>query len=422
MHYSIPLGTSEIFGVDMRRRQAVIDTIRSVYETFGFEPLHTPILENAEVFNGHHGEGEKLLFTFADSQGERLVNRYDLTVPLARFAGSHPEISRPLKRYQIETVFRDDKPDLGHFREFTQCDGDVIGNACLSADAEVINVAHFGLSKLGFNDFTIRVNHRGIIKAIAEKAGVFDDAGVLMVQRALDFSDKVTKSGVEGIRRDLIDYGAPDNVINTIIEMILLGGSDALEKLSAIEQALGFSETGLAAVDELRTIIEMVPDSILGKTSVDLTLARGADYYTGFILEGVITSVPVGAVLGGGRYDNLVGKFGDKQEPAVGMAFGLERIVTAMKMLGMFNDIELPERILVVDGSSGSKAILDRVMKLRADGVSVDYVSSGAVIDITSYYNQRFFSAMVNISKDGSVQFTGKGSTLLARLKTYFVA
>ncbi len=422
MHYSIPLGTSEIFGVDMRRRQAVIDTIRSVYETFGFEPLHTPILENAEVFNGHHGEGEKLLFTFADSQGERLVNRYDLTVPLARFAGSRPEIPRPLKRYQIETVFRDDKPDLGHFREFTQCDGDVIGNACLSADAEVVNVAHFGLSKLGFSDFTIRVNHRDIIKAIAEKAGVFDDAGVLMVQRALDFSDKVTKSGVEGIRRDLVDYGAPDNVINTIIEMILLDGSDALEKLSAIEQALGFSETGLAAVDELRTIIEMVPDSILGKTSVDLTLARGADYYTGFILEGVITSVPVGAVLGGGRYDNLVGKFGDKQEPAVGMAFGLERIVTAMKMLGMFNDIELPERILVVDGSSGSKAILDRVMKLRADGVSVDYVSSRAIIDITSYYNQRFFSAMVNISKDGSVQFTGKGSTLLARLKTYFVA
>ena len=414
MHYSIPLGTSEIFGVDMRRRQAVIDTIRSVYETFGFEPLHTPILENAEVFNGHHGEGEKLLFTFADSQGERLVNRYDLTVPLARFAGSHPEIPRPLKRYQIETVFRDDKPDLGHFREFTQCDGDVIGNACLSADAEVINVAHFGLSKLGFNDFTIRVNHRGIIKAIAEKAGVFDDAGVLMVQRALDFSDKVTKSGVEGIRRDLVDYSAPDNVIDTIIEMILLDGSDALEKLSAIEQALNFSETGL------RTILEMVPDPILDKTSVDLTLARGADYYTGFILEGVITSIPVGAVLGGGRYDNLVGKFGDKQEPAVGMAFGLERIVTAMKMLGMFNDIELPERILVVDGSSGSKAILDRVMKLRADGVSVDYVSSGAVIDAISYYNQRFFSAMVNISRDGSVQLTGKGSTLLARLKTYF--
>lgn len=370
MKHNIPPGTSEIFGVDMRRRQAVIDTIRNVYETFGFEPLHTPILENAEVFNGHHGEGEKLLFTFADSQGNQLVNRYDLTVPLARFAGSHPEIPRPLKRYQIETVFRDDKPDLGHFREFTQCDGDVIGNPCLSADAGVINVAHFGLSRLGFDDFTIRVNHRGIIKAIAEKAGVFDDAGILMVQRALDFSDKVTKSGIEGIRRDLVSYGAPENVIDAIVEMILISGDNALEKLAAIERALSFSEVGRIATGELRTIFEMVPDAALDKVSVDLKLARGADYYTGFILEGVISSVPVGAVLGGGRYDDLVGKFGDVSEPAVGMAFGLERIITAMKMLGMFDNIDIPDKVLVVsDERDDVKLTLDAVLCLRQSGV-----------------------------------------------------
>lgn len=411
MKHNIPLGTSEIFGVDMRRRQAVIDTIRNVYETFGFEPLHTPILENAEVFNGHHGEGEKLLFTFADSQGERLVNRYDLTVPLARFAGSHPEIPRPLKRYQIETVFRDDKPDLGHFREFTQCDGDVIGNACLSADAEVINVAHFGLSKLGFSDFTIRVNHRGIIKAVAEKAGVFDDTGVRMVQRALDFSDKVTKSGIEGVRRDLTDYGAPENVIDTIIEMILLDGDDALGKLSAIEQALNFSETGLAAVDELRTILEMVPDSILDRTSVDLTLARGADYYTGFILEGVITSVPVGAVLGGGRYDNLVGK----PEPAVGMAFGLERILTAMTMLHMIEDIKIPEKVLVVSREQyGMKASIDAVMRLRQAGIFADYVSLRGVVagDITSYFKHRAFDVMIEVVDGGVVSTCGSMNRL----------
>lgn len=418
MKHNIPLGTSEIFGVDMRRRQAVIDTIRNVYETFGFEPLHTPILENAEVFNGHHGEGEKLLFTFVDSQGERLVNRYDLTVPLAQFAGSHPELPRPLKRYQIETVFRDDKPDLGHFREFTQCDGDVIGNACLSADAEVVNVAHFGLSKLGFNDFTIRVNHRGIIKAIAEKAGVFDDTGVLMVQRALDFSDKVTKSGIEGVRRDLIDYGASENVIDTIIEMILLDGDGALGKLSAIEQMLDFSEAGLAAVDELRTILEMVPDSVLDKTSVDPTLARGADYYTGFILEGVITSAPVGAVLGGGRYDNLVGKFGEKPEPAVGMAFGLERILTVMTMLHMIEDIKIPEKVLVVSQERyGMKASIDAVMRLRQAGIFADYVSLGGVVvgDITSYFKHRAFDAMVEVV-DGRVVSTCGSKQLLGRV------
>lgn len=416
MKYDIPLGTSEIFGVDMRRRQAVIDTIRSVYETFGFEPLHTPILENAEVFNGHHGEGEKLLFTFTDSQGERLVNRYDLTVPLARFAGSHPEIPRPLKRYQIETVFRDDKPDLGHFREFTQCDGDVVGSACLSADAEVINVAHFGLSKLGFGDFTIRVNHRGIIRAIAEKADVFDDAGVLMVQRALDFFDKVTKSGIEGIRHDLIDYGAPENVIDTIIEMILLDGDNALEKLSAIERSLSFSGAGRAATSELRTILEMVPDTILDKVSVDLTLARGADYYMGFILEGVITSVPVGAVLGGGRYDNLVGKFGDKPEPAVGMAFGLERILTAMAMLHTIEDIKLPERVLVVSRERyGMKASIGAVMCLRQAGISTEYVSIEAVSDITSYFKHRAFSAMIEVI-DGRVVSSRGSEQLLNRV------
>lgn len=418
MKHDVPLGTSEIFGVDMRRRQAVVDTIRSVYETFGFEPLHTPILENAEVFNGHHGEGEKLLFTFTDSQGERLVNRYDLTVPLARFAGSHPEIPRPLKRYQIETVFRDDKPDLGHFREFTQCDGDVVGSACLSADVEVINVAHFGLSKLGFGDFTIRVNHRGIIRAIAEKAGVFDDAGVLMVQRALDFSDKVTKSGIEGIRHDLIDYGAPENVIDTIIEMILLDGDNALEKLSAIEHSLSFSGAGRAATSELRTILEMVPDAILDKVSVDLTLARGADYYTGFILEGVITSAPVGAVLGGGRYDNLVGKFGDKPEPAVGMAFGLERILTAIAMLHMIEDIKLPERVLVVSRERyGMKASIGAVMRLRQAGISTEYVSIEAVSDITSYFKHRAFSAMIEVI-DGRVVSSRGSEQLLNRVLT----
>lgn len=295
----IPAGTSEVYGVEMRRLQSVIDVIRDTYETFGFDPLHTPVLENAETFHGHHGEGEKLLFRFSDSGGNPLVNRYDLTVPLARFAASHPEVPRPFKRYQIAPVFRDDTPDLGHFREFTQCDGDTIGNSDPSSDAEVINVAYSGLSRLGFSDFTIRVNHRGIIKAIAEKAGVNDEQGVVTVQRALDFSDKVTKSGVAGIRSDLEEYGAPSPVISVITELLSLDFDDPLEKLSALESSLGFSATGRTALGELRVILEMLPANVLEKTFVDLTLARGADYYTGFILEGVINDVPVGVVIGG---------------------------------------------------------------------------------------------------------------------------
>lgn len=395
----IPAGTSEVYGVEMRRLQSVIDVIRDTYETFGFDPLHTPVLENAETFHGHHGEGEKLLFRFSDSGGNPLVNRYDLTVPLARFAASHPEVPRPFKRYQIAPVFRDDTPDLGHFREFTQCDGDTIGNSDPSSDAEVINVAYSGLSRLGFSDFTIRVNHRGIIKAIAEKAGVNDEQGVITVQRALDFSDKVTKSGVAGIRSDLEEYGAPSPVISVITELLSLDFDDPLEKLSALESSLGFSATGRTALGELRVILEMLPANVLEKTSVDLTLARGADYYTGFILEGIINDVPVGAVLGGGRYDNLVGKFGDAPEPAVGMAFGLERIITAMKVLDMFDNVPMRQRAIIVGDTSTDQryALSDLIMALRHLGISVDYLPFGVADDIDAYAEERDFAAVVKL-------------------------
>lgn len=397
----IPAGTSEVYGVEMRRRQAAIDTIRGTYEAFGFDPLHTPILEHAEVFDGHHGEGEKLLFKLTDSGGIKLVNRYDLTVPLARFAGAHPEIPRPLKRYQIATVFRDDRPDLGHFREFTQCDGDVVGNPSLSADAEVINVACAGLTRLGFSAFRIRVSHRGIIKAIAEKAGVADASGTLIVQRALDFSDKVAKSGISGVRDDLANYGIPSNVIDVIVEMIMLDGDGPLDKLAKIQRALSFSEVGQMATEELGVILGMLPPNILEKVSVDLTLARGADCYTGFILEGVIDSVPVGAVLGGGRYDDLIGKFGNRPEPAVGMAFGLERIITAMRLLGMFDDAKLQQRILVVANQEiDERRAISIVNRLRFAGIPVDYLPHGINEDVANYARHRGFCAIIEFVDD----------------------
>lgn len=395
----IPAGTGDIFGIEMRRIQTVIDVIRNTYEAFGFDPLHTPVLENAMTFKGHHGEGEKLLFRFRDSEGNDLVNRYDLTVPLARFAASHPEIPRPFKRYQIASVFRDDKPDLGHFREFTQCDGDSVGNSSPSADAEVINVAYTGLERLGFEDFTLRVNHRGIIKAIAEKAGITDRDGVTMVQRALDFSDKVTKSGLSGIRSDLKAYGAPAELIEIIIEMITIEDDDTLSKLASIGMALSHSENGRNAVEELEAILGLLPRVVFDKVTIDLTLARGADYYTGFILEGVINSVPVGAVLGGGRYDNLVGKFNKRPEPAVGMAFGLERVVTAMKILGMFENVNTQKRVLVVSGTNTShNYALESVMLLRQSNFHVDYVPHGVIEDVEAYSIHRGFTAVIHLA------------------------
>lgn len=190
---NIPLGTSDVKGFDARVKDYVLGKIKEVYENYGFEPLYTPIIENAEVFNGHHGEGEKLLFKLKDKQGMELVLKYDSTVPLARVISMYPEIQKPYKRYQLQESFRDDDVDKGHFREFVQCDGDVVGATTLLADAEIIMIAYDGLNKIGFSDFTIRINHRKIIQGIAEKAGIYSDSGFIKIQRAIDMLIKSLK-------------------------------------------------------------------------------------------------------------------------------------------------------------------------------------------------------------------------------------
>lgn len=274
---------------------------------------------------------------------------------------------------------------------------------------------------MGFTEFKIRINHRGLIKAIAEKAGVNDADGLLVVQRALDFSDKVTKFGLDGIRDDLNSYGAPPRVIDIIIEMLEIAEERPLAKLDSIKNALDFSEAGRKATDELTTIMSLLPDDVLDQVSIDLTLARGADYYTGFILEGTIDTVPVGAVLGGGRYDNLVGKFSNSSEPAVGMAFGLERIVTAMKLLGKFDSVKLQQRVLVAGGSNtNEKWVLDVVTQLRRVGISVDYVPHGTVIDAIKYGDYREFSAVVILEGDEIHKMTHGDDELLAVVSPYF--
>lgn len=170
---TIPLGTSDVFGFDARIKDYVLDKIKCVYERYGFEPLYTPILENAEVFNGHHGEGEKLLFKLTDKSNEELVLKYDSTVPLARVVSMYHEIQKPYKRYQLQQSFRYDDVDKGHFREFIQCDGDIVGTESLLADAEITMIAHDGLAEIGFTNFTIRLNHRKIIQGLQKNQEYF---------------------------------------------------------------------------------------------------------------------------------------------------------------------------------------------------------------------------------------------------------
>lgn len=349
---NIPLGTSDVKGFDARVKDYVLGKIKEVYENYGFEPLYTPIIENAEVFNGHHGEGEKLLFKLKDKQGMELVLKYDSTVPLARVISMYPEIQKPYKRYQLQESFRDDDVDKGHFREFVQCDGDVVGATTLLADAEIIMIAYDGLDKIGFSDFTIRINHRKIIQGIAEKAGIYSDSGFIKIQRAIDYADKIIKNGVAGIKQDLEKRNVSDTVINVICDLVNIVTEDPFETLNKIQGYLADSNSALEGIQELREILTYIPSKVLSKVKIDFTLDRGADYYTGFIIESIINNIELGAVLGGGRFDNLVEAFCNERVPAVGMAFGLERIITAMKELELTDKLEIyPKKVIILDNS-----------------------------------------------------------------------
>lgn len=393
---NIPLGTSDVKGFDARVKDYVLGKIKEVYENYGFEPLYTPIIENAEVFNGHHGEGEKLLFKLKDKQGMELVLKYDSTVPLARVISMYPEIQKPYKRYQLQESFRDDDVDKGHFREFVQCDGDVVGATTLLADAEIIMIAYDGLDKIGFSDFTIRINHRKIIQGIAEKAGIYSDSGFIKIQRAIDYADKIIKNGVAGIKQDLEKRNVSDTVINVICDLVNIVTEDPFETLNKIQGYLADSNSALEGIQELREILTYIPSKVLSKVKIDFTLARGADYYTGFIIESIINNIELGAVLGGGRFDNLVEAFCDEKVPAVGMAFGLERIITAMKELELTDKLEIyPKKVIILDNSELQYDIIkcSSILRERFD-VSILY---GVYEDKLLYQNETTYKGGVVI-------------------------
>lgn len=399
---TIPPGTADVFGARMRLRERALHIIECVYKQFGFELLSTPILENAVVFNGHHGEGEKILFNLRDKKDVPLVLRYDLTVPLARVIGMYPDIPRPFKRYQIAPSFRDDEPDKGHFREFIQCDADIVGVVDLAADTEIVIMAATGLQRIGFGNYRIRVNHRGILRGIAEHV-CGQDCDVLAFQRSLDFADKVLKEGIPGIKKDLAGKGFDTRAIDILIPILELAG-DPLDVLDRIFRMLTGSKNVEQGVSELSTILGYLPKEVYGNVAIDFTLARGADYYTGFILEGVIPDIHVGAVLGGGRYDNLMSAAGGTSEPAVGMAFGLERIITAMEELSMTVEDENPTLLLF---GHCKRAVVNYAHRLRGLGVMVDFnpsIENSSKAD--EYARKRSYPAFAECDENGIVSVT----------------
>ncbi len=365
-------GTRDFLPEQMVKRQYVIQILKTIFEKYGFEPLETPTIELWETLSGKYGEeADRLTYRFVD-RGKREVGlRYDLTVPLSRVIAMYPQIPKPFKRYQIQPVWRADKPQKGRFREFYQCDVDIVGSPSVLADAEIIAIIYESLTALGFQQFKIRVNSRKILFGITEVSGAGMDRE-LEVCRAIDKMDKI---GIEGVKQELQEREIPPAAIQKILGALSIEG-DNQTRLNHIAAYLQESETGKAGVAEMQQLFEylsyyQIPDSAL---TLDLFLSRGLDYYTGPIYETVVEEPKIGSITGGGRYDNLIGLFSGQDQPATGSTIGLERIITVMEELNMFpEDLRTPVQVLVTVFDESTLPYSIRIAReLRAAGLNTD--------------------------------------------------
>jgi histidyl-tRNA synthetase len=335
-----PAGTRDFLPDDVRRREHVIGVVRGVYERYGFEPLETPAFENIETLLGKYGEeGNKLIFKILrrgehEASGEAdLALRYDLTVPLARVVAQYQnELPRFFKRYQIQPVWRADRPGRGRYREFYQCDIDAIGSTSAAVEAEVLAAFSDVMTRLGFADFTIRLNHRGALAALLESAGVpashHADALVAL--------DKLDKIGEEGVGVELTARGVDAAAAARCLEFFVMPEGDSAAGLDRLEALFAAHEGGSRAVANLREIVALCESTgTAGRIRIDPSLARGLSYYTGAIMEIVVPDL-AGSLAGGGRYDNLIGMFLGREVPACGFSLGLERIIVVMTERHMF--------------------------------------------------------------------------------------
>jgi histidyl-tRNA synthetase len=381
---------------DVRRRDYVIGVIKQVYERYGFEPLETPAVENIETLMGKYGEeGNQLVFKILkrgvhESTGEAdLALRYDLTVPLARVVAEYRDkLPKFFKRYQIQPVWRADRPARGRFREFYQCDVDILGSRSMLVEAEICAAASEVLTKLGFNDFSIRLNHRQALTGVLQAAGVAGDKH----DAALVALDKLDKIGRDGVEKELqergIDAAAAGNLLNFFVGLAglehaaeIATGEDPTRTREALNAALlgrllefvGDNELGARGVDELRSIISFAGTAgISSKVAIDPSLARGLSYYTGAIME--INVGGIGSLGGGGRYDNLVGMFSGESVPACGFSLGLERIIVVMTEREMFPPhlVSSPADVMVSVWSEESVAdSISLAQELRGAGADL---------------------------------------------------
>ena len=392
---SIPKGTRDFSPAEVAKRQYIISIIKSNFEKFGFQPIETPSFENSETLMGKYGEeGDRLIFKILNSgdylskvDSELLSNkesnkltssisekalRYDLTVPFARYVVQHQnEIEFPFKRYQIQPVWRADRPQKGRFREFFQCDADVVGSKSLWQEVELVQLYDSVFTELGLKGATIKINNRKILSGIAEVIGAQD--------KLIDFTvalDKLDKIGKDGVKKEMIEKGISESSIEKVQPLFHFNGtiSEKIEQLSAL---LASSEEGIKGVQELQFICENVAKLGLNSAILDLdvTLARGLNYYTGAIFEvAPPKQVAMGSIGGGGRYDDLTGIFGLPNVSGVGVSFGLDRIYLVIEELGLFPEtVTTTSKALFVNyGEQEAFYALEAITKLRNSGIKVE--------------------------------------------------
>jgi histidyl-tRNA synthetase len=390
---AIPKGTRDFGPTQMLGRNFIFNTLKDVFQTYGFQPIETPAMEKLETLTGKYGEeGDRLIFKIL-ARGEKLNRgihllsndtnasqsvlsedalRYDLTVPFARFVVQHRnDLVFPFKRYQIQPVWRADRPQKGRYREFYQCDVDVIGSTSLLNEVELIQLVNTGFSKLGLADVTIRVNNRKILAGLAEVANQTENFGVITV--AIDKLDKV---GIEGVEKELIGKDIPENAIAKIKAVLELQGNTDLIKM---RQILEGSEIGQNGLDELGFMLDAAKKLGVDNAIPDFTLARGLDYYTGAIFE-VTHNEFNSSICGGGRYDDLTGVFGLKDMSGVGISFGADRIYDLMLEKDLFpKQTQDSTQLLFVNfGDNEAAYVMEMLKEIRESGINAELYPDNA--------------------------------------------
>jgi histidyl-tRNA synthetase len=367
----IPKGFRDVLPSQKVIYQQVVDTIRNTFEVFGFEPLETPALEYASILEGKYGEeGEKLIYKFKDRGGRQVALRYDLTIPLSRVVAMYPALPKPLKCYHIAPVWRADKPQKGRFREFWQCDADIVGSESMLADAEVITTIYHVLKSLHFKQFTIRINNRKLLNGIAKASGI-EEATIPSLLRIID---KLEQKGMQGIKDEMFEKGFKKENIKAILELFSISDGNKIELLT-IKKRFGDSALVLEGIGELEEIFSHL--SSMGVDPqfycFDFSLARGLDYYTGPIFETTVDEPQIGSITGGGRYDTLIGMFSNSDFPATGSSFGLERIITVMEELTITpSQSTITDSLVTVFSPEMQKDSLQIATELRSAGIKTE--------------------------------------------------